>query len=73
MGIVNVIQIACGDDHCLVLTKGGQLYTWGDNQYGRLGFEPTTTHISIPTQIVGTEKREFSDREAVQRFMLEAV
>ena len=53
MGIVNVIQIACGDDHCLVLTKGGQLYTWGDNQFGQLGIGPAAVgkKVAVPSPL----------------------
>jgi E3 ubiquitin-protein ligase HERC4 len=53
LGIVNVIQIACGDDHCLVLTKGGQLYTWGDNQFGQLGIGPAAVgkKVAVPSPL----------------------
>ena len=59
-----IIQIGTDSDWAKVNAYGtgavaiktnGELYVWGDNEYGRLGFEPTTTYISIPTQIVGTE------------------
>ena len=47
-----MIQIACGDDHCLALTKGGQLYSWGDNQYGQLGNGPAVgKKVSVPSPI----------------------
>ncbi|XP_049336939.1 probable E3 ubiquitin-protein ligase HERC3 [Astyanax mexicanus] len=32
-----VIQIACGDQHCMALTDDGQLFTWGQNSSGQLG------------------------------------
>ncbi|XP_056109533.1 probable E3 ubiquitin-protein ligase HERC3 [Rhinichthys klamathensis goyatoka] len=34
-----VIQIACGDQHSMALTKDGQLFVWGDNSHGQLGLE----------------------------------
>ncbi|CAM4475078.1 unnamed protein product [Leuciscus chuanchicus] len=34
-----VIQIACGDQHSMALTKDGQLFVWGDNTHGQLGLE----------------------------------
>ncbi|ROL46519.1 E3 ISG15--protein ligase HERC5 [Anabarilius grahami] len=32
-----VIQIACGDQHSMALTKEGQLFVWGENSHGQLG------------------------------------
>lgn len=32
-----VIQIACGLHHTVVLTKNGDVFTFGSNQYGQLG------------------------------------
>ncbi|XP_039543003.1 probable E3 ubiquitin-protein ligase HERC4 isoform X2 [Pimephales promelas] len=34
-----VIQIACGDQHSMALTRDGQLFVWGDNTHGQLGLE----------------------------------
>jgi alpha-tubulin suppressor-like RCC1 family protein len=36
-----VTEIAAGNEGGLAVTSSGQLYTWGDNDYGELG---TTTH-----------------------------
>ncbi|XP_069702468.1 probable E3 ubiquitin-protein ligase HERC4 isoform X3 [Periplaneta americana] len=33
----HVIQITCGQNHCLALTQNGELYAWGCNSYGQLG------------------------------------
>ncbi len=35
--LTNVIKIAVGSNHVLALTKDGEVYAWGDNQYGQLG------------------------------------
>ncbi|KAM9237973.1 E3 ISG15--protein ligase HERC5 [Dugong dugon] len=32
-----IIQIACGDYHSLALSKGGELFAWGQNLHGQLG------------------------------------
>lgn len=32
-----VIQIAAGDNHSMALTKGGNVFTWGQNNHGQLG------------------------------------
>ena len=37
LGAVSVVQIACGDNHSMALTRGGKLFSWGDNQHGQLG------------------------------------
>ncbi|XP_067261375.1 probable E3 ubiquitin-protein ligase HERC4 [Chanodichthys erythropterus] len=40
-----VIQITCGDQHSMALTKDGQLFVWGENSHGQLGLgkgEPST-------------------------------
>lgn len=34
---VCVVQAACGDAHTACVTRGGNLYTWGDGADGRLG------------------------------------
>ena len=34
----NIIQISCGNEHCLALNKNGEVYSWGINEDGVLGF-----------------------------------
>ncbi|XP_053477990.1 probable E3 ubiquitin-protein ligase HERC6 [Ictalurus furcatus] len=34
---IPVVQVACGNFHSLALTKGGEVYSWGQNKYGQLG------------------------------------
>ncbi|XP_054447724.1 E3 ISG15--protein ligase HERC5 [Pteronotus mesoamericanus] len=42
-----IIQITCGDYHSLALSKGGELFAWGQNLHGQLGlgkvFDSTPT------------------------------
>ena len=38
LGTEIVVQIASGDHHSLALTKGGQVFAWGDYTFGQLGF-----------------------------------
>ncbi|KAM9477009.1 putative E3 ubiquitin-protein ligase HERC3 isoform 2-T2 [Clarias gariepinus] len=35
--LTNIAQVACGSYHTVVLTKDGQLFTWGQNSSGQLG------------------------------------
>ena len=32
-----VIQLSCGNRHCLALTEQGKLFGWGCNEYGQIG------------------------------------
>lgn len=34
---LNIIDIACGAQHSLVLTSNGDVYAWGWNKYGQTG------------------------------------
>uniref|UniRef100_A0A3B5LPK9 non-specific serine/threonine protein kinase n=1 Tax=Xiphophorus couchianus TaxID=32473 RepID=A0A3B5LPK9_9TELE len=34
-----VRQVSCGDNHVVVLTQNGSIYSWGCGEYGRLGLE----------------------------------
>ncbi|XP_037686168.1 E3 ISG15--protein ligase HERC5 isoform X2 [Choloepus didactylus] len=47
----NIIQITCGDYHSLALSKGGELFAWGQNVHGQLGVGRTFVSTSTP-QIV---------------------
>jgi hypothetical protein len=32
-----VLSVACGANHTVVLTKDGELFSWGSDQFGQLG------------------------------------
>ena len=34
---VNITKVVCGKSHTLALNDNGQVYSWGDNSYGKLG------------------------------------
>ncbi|XP_014799704.1 PREDICTED: probable E3 ubiquitin-protein ligase HERC4 [Calidris pugnax] len=48
LGDQNIVQIACGDQHAMALSRGGELFTWGRNTHGQLGVETQTTFIPQP-------------------------
>ncbi|XP_067901927.1 probable E3 ubiquitin-protein ligase HERC3 isoform X2 [Heterodontus francisci] len=35
----NIIQVACGNNHSLALSKDGQIFAWGQNTNGQLGLD----------------------------------
>jgi alpha-tubulin suppressor-like RCC1 family protein len=44
-------QISCGSSHVLVLTKGGDVYSWGFAEYGACGQGIRDTDITRPTKM----------------------
>jgi len=48
----NWTTVACGQYHTLAINTYGQLWAWGNNQYGGLGLN-TTTNYSVPYQVGG--------------------
>ncbi|XP_061439030.1 probable E3 ubiquitin-protein ligase HERC3 isoform X3 [Rhineura floridana] len=46
-----IIQIACGDHHSLALSKGGELFAWGQNEYGQLATGWKTDSIKEPRPV----------------------
>ncbi|KAM6346600.1 putative E3 ubiquitin-protein ligase HERC4 isoform 2-T2 [Podargus strigoides] len=53
LGNQDIVQIACGDRHAMALSRGGKLFTWGQNAHGQLGVGSQTTLIHRP-QLVKT-------------------
>lgn len=43
-----IVSINCGDKHCAVLTKKGNVYVWGDNSFYQLGLD-TLPIVNVPT------------------------
>ncbi|KAM6136346.1 putative E3 ubiquitin-protein ligase HERC4 [Phoenicopterus ruber ruber] len=48
LGSKNIVQIACGDQHAMALSRGGELFAWGQNCRGQLGVGSQTTLIPQP-------------------------
>jgi alpha-tubulin suppressor-like RCC1 family protein len=49
----NIKAIATGDFHSLALDNEGRLFSFGDNSFGQLGFEPEVGafHVDTPSQL----------------------
>jgi alpha-tubulin suppressor-like RCC1 family protein len=44
---VQILQVACGGMHTVVLTTDGQIYTWGVNDEGALGRETGVSLVPL--------------------------
>lgn len=49
---VQVSSSKGSDGHTLAVTTTGELYLWGDGDYGKLGHGNSTTH-KTPKQVLG--------------------
>ena len=48
--IFQISQAKSGDGHCLAITNSGEVYSWGEGSYGRLGHGDTAT-IKTPKRV----------------------
>ncbi|KAM6926748.1 putative E3 ubiquitin-protein ligase HERC4 [Lycodopsis pacificus] len=48
---IPVSQVACGSQHSVALTKGGQVYTWGQDSRGQLGLGRSEPCADYPQHI----------------------
>ena len=56
---VEVKDIATGDHFSFALTSGGDIYAWGDNEFGQLGNE-TREMSSVPVRVKAPENVKFA-------------
>lgn len=57
-----VLQIACCDYHCAVVTESGRVFTFGSKENGKLGLGrdvPSTSvgHVTEVSKFYGTDER----------------
>uniref|UniRef100_A0A8C6X769 RCC1-like domain-containing protein n=1 Tax=Naja naja TaxID=35670 RepID=A0A8C6X769_NAJNA len=50
-----IVQIACGDHHSMALSKGGELFAWGENENGQLGLGKAMGYIKEPQLVQALE------------------
>ncbi|XP_065335882.1 RCC1 and BTB domain-containing protein 1-like [Cloeon dipterum] len=48
-----VVQVSCGGNHTLVLTSEGEVYAFGENPRGQLGFETSGENEPFPRKVGG--------------------
>ena len=60
-----VIHVALGQDHTLAVSSNGEVFSWGSNSFGQLGYSLPTSKLQdddpvqlVPRQIFGPVKRE---------------
>jgi len=53
----NVVKISAGANGCLALTKDGEVYAWGRNNYGQLGLGTTTSYFTYATKVKGVNNK----------------
>jgi alpha-tubulin suppressor-like RCC1 family protein len=58
---IEIIDVACGSFHSVVLDKNGNVWTWGSNESGQLG-DGTTTDRNTPYKL---EKSSFGGQAVV--------
>ena len=47
---LGIVQIACGDNHSVVLTVDGRVFSWGRGKYGQLGLGNFENSL-LPTEV----------------------
>ncbi len=69
-----VVNIGLGQNHTLAISDEGELYTWGSNTYGQLGYALPKSGLkdddpvqTIPRQVFGPLKRELVVGAAASR------
>jgi len=65
LGNKKIASVALGQNHTLAITDEGEIYSWGNNAFGQLGYSLPKPAVkdddpisSIPRQIFGALKRE---------------
>ena len=53
----NVVKISAGANGCIALTKDGEVYAWGRNNYGQLGLGTTTSYYTYATKVKGVNNK----------------
>nr|XP_043901885.1 probable E3 ubiquitin-protein ligase HERC4 isoform X1 [Solea senegalensis] len=61
---VQITQVACGYWHSLALSKGGQVFSWGQSRYGQLGLGMPAKMVSTPQTIKSLQGIPFAQISA---------
>ncbi|KAL4617326.1 putative E3 ubiquitin-protein ligase HERC1 [Arapaima gigas] len=55
LSVTKIIDISCGDSHCLALSHENEVYAWGNNAMGQCGQGHTSTPVNKPKKVIGLE------------------
>ncbi|XP_075785691.1 putative E3 ubiquitin-protein ligase HERC3 isoform X5 [Pelodiscus sinensis] len=50
-----ILQVSCGNWHCLALAADGQFFTWGQNNYGQLGLGKEFPSQTSPQRVTSLD------------------
>ncbi|KAL4227433.1 putative E3 ubiquitin-protein ligase herc1 [Mactra antiquata] len=53
---IRLIDVACGDNHCLVLTHDNVVYAWGNNAMGQCGQSHSQSPVTRPKKVTTLNK-----------------
>ncbi|KAH7135499.1 hypothetical protein B0J11DRAFT_479304 [Dendryphion nanum] len=74
LGKKKVISISLGQNHSLAITEEGEVFSWGNNRFGQLGYMLPAPNLkdddpisALPRQIFGPFKRELITGVAASR------
>ncbi len=48
-----ILDLACGDLHCLALAGDGRVFAWGGNFQGQVGNGNTSDFVATPVEVTG--------------------
>ena len=52
-GVGEPVAVAAGEEHSALVTRSGELLTWGANAHGQLGHGSVGAAVSVPRVVVG--------------------
>lgn len=55
-----VVSLALGQDHSIAISEQGEIFTWGSNKYGQLGYNLPRTNNRRETPIQSTPRQVFN-------------
>ncbi|KEF51560.1 uncharacterized protein A1O9_12477 [Exophiala aquamarina CBS 119918] len=62
----HISTVALGQDHTIAVCSQGEVYTWGSNRHGQLGYAlPEVAKNEIPTQLVPRQLYGYIKKESI--------
>ena len=54
-----ITQVALGENHCVFLSRDGEVYSYGNNQYGQLGIGTLKDSLKEPTLVTALQGKHY--------------